>query len=159
MSEHAIVELYQGEVLGEALFNRMLIDIDDGRERHVIASMLQLETETKARLRQAAAALALPLAEDGAQRLAGEEIGASLASMTWLEKMRRLEAGIGGTYLPRYKEIHATAAPNDKQLSAHMVTHESALLDVVRLELAGDAENSVNSIEAQLHFPLPRPAS
>lgn len=157
MRQHPIAELYQGEVLGEALFNRMLLDVDDARQRHVIASLLQLETETKARLRQSAAARGLALAEDRAQRNAGEQLGSSLASMTWLQKMRRLALGIGATYLPRYREIAATAAAPDRQIISYMVAHETALLEAVRLEVEGHVGTSVSSVEAHLLFPLPRP--
>lgn len=93
-----LTELYQGEVLGEALFNKMLPDLDNDRERYVVATMLQLETETKARLRQVVAQRGLNLAEESAQRTAGEGVAAQLASMNWLEKMQRLQQG--GRQLP-----------------------------------------------------------
>ena len=53
MSNEAFIqglnELYQGEVLGEVLFNRMLELFPE--HRYEVSIMFQLETETKARLR------------------------------------------------------------------------------------------------------------
>lgn len=109
-----IAELYQGEVLGEGLFNWMLQDLDDDRQRYVVGSMLQLETETKALLRQAAA----------------------MQGLGWLEKMARLDAGIRGHYLPRYELLASRSRPEDAQVTSSMVRHEAALLDVVAREAA-----------------------
>lgn len=151
-----IVELYQGEVLGEALFNRMLVDLGDERERYVAATLLQLETETKARLRQELVARGLPVVEDEARRAAGAKVGASLAAMSWIDKMRRLDAGIGGTYLPRYRVIADLAGPDERAVADEMVVHESALLEAVRREAAGDTATSLDPVEALLRFPLDR---
>jgi hypothetical protein len=46
-----MVELYQGEVLGEVLFDHMLSYFEEPDKQYKISVMLQLETETKARLR------------------------------------------------------------------------------------------------------------
>ncbi|MGH9210047.1 MAG: hypothetical protein ACRD2C_05125 [Acidimicrobiales bacterium] len=127
--QHVVEELYQGEVFGEALFNRMLRDADDDRQRHVVASLLQLETETKALLCQAVAARRLRLEEDEAQRASGETIAASLGDLTWLDKMERLRAGIADHFLPRYQRIAAEAEADDREVTALMVRHEAALLE------------------------------
>jgi uncharacterized protein with von Willebrand factor type A (vWA) domain len=154
---HVVEELYQGEVLGEALFNRMLRDLEDDRQRHVVASMLQLETETKALLRQAAAERGLGLDEDDEQRAAGEAIAASLGATTWLDKVQQLQAGIRDHYLPRYQVIAAEAAPEDREVTAFMVRHETALLEVVTAEATGQVETSLAPLDDHLRFPLPPP--
>src|SRR5437764_10584484 len=97
----ALRELYQGEVIGEAVFDKMLHHLDDDRQRYVVATMLQLETETKARLRPVAAASGLDIAEDPAERAAGEALAAQLSTATWLEKMQSLHDILEGTYVPR----------------------------------------------------------
>jgi hypothetical protein len=154
---HVVEELYQGEVLGEALFNRMLRDLEDDRQRHVVASMLQIETETKALLRQAVAARGLGLDEDDAPRAAGEAIAASLGALTWLDKMQQLQTGIRDHYLPRYQLIAAEAAAEDREVTAFMVRHETALLEVVTREATGQAEISLAPLDEHLRFPLPPP--
>lgn len=153
--QHYLMELYQGEVFGEALFSRMLLCLDDARQRYVVATMLQFETETKARLRQAGARHGLDLAEDPAQRVAGERAAATLDSMSWQEKMRWLQTGIGEHYLPRYRQIAAVAVPEDAEITSYMVAHEAALFDVANRELTGQALASAEAIVTQLHFPLP----
>lgn len=155
--QHYLMELYQGEVFGEALFSRMLLCLDDARQRYVVATMLQFESETKARLRQAAARHGLALAECPAERASGEREGAALDPMTWLEKMRWLQAGIGEHYLPRYRQIAAMAAPEDADITAFMVAHEAALFDTASAELNGQLHASVAAIIARLYFPLPAP--
>lgn len=150
-------ELYQGEVLGEALFNKMLADLDNNRERYVVATMLQLETETKARLRQVVVRRGLDPTEESTQRTAGERVATQLASMNWLEKMQRLQQGVGDNYLPRYKEIAQTAAPEDAEIVGYMIEHETSLLDVVARELDGRVNDSVETVVAQLRYPLPEP--
>jgi len=152
---HPVEELYQGEVFGEAVFDRMLRDLDDDRQRHVVGSLLQLETETKALLRPAMAARGLPLAEDGAQRTAGVATGASLSSLTWLAKMQGLRDGIAGHYLPRYQQLVAEAAPEDREVTELMVRHETALLEVVTREAAGETEGSLAPLADLLRHPLP----
>ncbi|HET6686963.1 MAG TPA: hypothetical protein VFH02_10610 [Jiangellaceae bacterium] len=155
--QHVVEELYQGEVLGEALFNRMLRDLDDDRERYVVGSLLQLETETKVLLRRAAAARGLRLDEDDAPRTEGEEIAASLRAMTWLGKMQRLQAGISDYYLPRYQLIAAEAGADDREVTSLMVRHETALLEVLARETAGQIETSLIPLEGHLRFPLSHP--
>lgn len=145
----ALRELYQGEVIGEALFDKMLADLDDDRERYVIATMLQLETETKARLRQTAMLRGFDLAEDTAQRVAGEGLAAEMAGSTWTQKTQLIHDILAGTYVPRYVEIAATAAPEDAEITAYMVTHETSLLEATKRELAGDT-NSVETVIPQL---------
>jgi hypothetical protein len=155
--QHVVEELYQGEVFGEALFNRMLRDVDDDRQRHVVASLLQLETETKALLRPTVAARGLRLDEDDAQRTHGETIAAAPGELTWLDKMERLRAGIADHYLPRYQRIAAEAGADDRDVTAMMVRHEAALLEVVTREAAGLVETSLAPLAEHLHHPLPPP--
>lgn len=155
--QHVVEELYQGEVLGEALFDRMLRDLDDDRQRHVVGSLLQLETETKALLRPALAARGLPLAEDPGQRAAGEQVGASLGPLPWLDKMAQLRAGIADHYLPRFQAIAAEAAEDNREVTALMVRHETALLEVVTREAAEEVDGSLAPLDGHLRFPLPPP--
>jgi hypothetical protein len=113
--------------------------------------MLQLETDAKAYLRQAAGSRGLPVMEDDAQRAAGEEVAASLQPLRWTDKMSRLQAGIGGRYLPRY-DLANRAMPEDAHVTSLMVRHEAALLDVVTREAAGDTCDSLASLRPLLRW-------
>ena len=78
-----LVEMYQGEVIGEVLFNAMLSLFPEPDHQYKSATMLQLETETKARLRPALLELGaslsscrkrqLPGFSDGRRHLGGSE--------------------------------------------------------------------------------------
>jgi hypothetical protein len=158
MAKHdGLMELFQGEVIGESLFDRMLPNCEDSRQRYVVGTMLQLETETKARLRQAAAERGMDFWEDDNERTAGEGMARDLASASWEDKMRAIHDVLRDTYVPRYKEIAATAPAEDKELADYMVVHETSLFETTRRELAGDTENSIETILPQLRYPLPVP--
>jgi hypothetical protein len=45
-----VMELYQGEVMGEVIFYELLRTAEDDNQRYKLATILQLKSETKARL-------------------------------------------------------------------------------------------------------------
>jgi hypothetical protein len=153
----ALQEFYQGEILGEAMFDAMLQSARSDSERYKIALMLQLETETKARLRPYLAAQGLPLQEDPQMRPRGEQFARELARATWTEKMQALEQSISRTWLPRYRELTATLPPPLRAIGQSMVAHEQALLDMARRELAGQSHLADQPVRDLLAHPLPRP--
>ncbi|HEV7758321.1 MAG TPA: hypothetical protein VGO78_05010 [Acidimicrobiales bacterium] len=69
----------------------------------------------------------------------------------------QLQAGIRDHYLPRYQVIAAEAAPEDRDVTAFMVRHETALLEVVTAEATGQVETSLAPLDDHLRFPLPPP--
>jgi hypothetical protein len=153
----ALLEFYQGEILGEAMFDAMLQSGRSATERYKIALMLQLETETKARLRPALAAQGLPLHEDPQMRPLGEQFAKDLANANWDEKMRALAQSLSETYLPRYRELAAALPPPLRAIGDSMVAHEQALLEMARRELAGQSHCSDEPVRDLLAHPLPRP--
>ena len=56
-------ELYQGEILGEVLFDQMLSYFQSPDKQYKLSLLLQLETETKARLRPTLVLLGIDLVE------------------------------------------------------------------------------------------------
>ena len=84
--------IYQGEVLGEAVFNLYLGLEENAERRYKLATLLQLESETKVRLRPFMTQLGLSIAqEDVRDRVA--EFAQSYASKSWRQHMEEL-AGI-----------------------------------------------------------------
>jgi hypothetical protein len=79
--KQGMVELYQGEVLGEVLFDHMLSYFEEPDKQYKISVMLQLETETKARLRPAMMLLGLDLSGQSESRKNGLEMTQSCLSM------------------------------------------------------------------------------
>jgi hypothetical protein len=153
----ALQEFYQGEILGEAMFDSMLKSARDEAERYKIALMLQLETETKARLRPFLLAEGVPLQEDPAMRPEGERFASELEAATWSEKMHALADSIGKTWLPRYRQLTVSLPPTLRAVGESMVAHEQALLEMARRELAGEADRSDELVRELLVHPLPRP--
>jgi hypothetical protein len=153
----ALQEFYQGEILGEAMFDAMLQSARSQSERYRIALMLQLETETKARLRPHLAAQGLPLQEDPQMRPSGARFAKDLENANWNEKMRALAQALSDTYLPRYRELTATLPPPLRAIGESMVAHEQALLEMVRRELEGESHRSDQPVRDLLVHPLPRP--
>jgi len=151
--QDAVVELYQGEVMGEVLFNDMLTNFDDSHQRHKIASLLQLETETKARLRPLVVGLGIHPAELEKSRQVGHKFAEGLRDLSWVESMERLR-DVVRQYVLRYREILAKAPSEYQAPVASMVLHEQALLRFTELELTGEVERSLDDVNAQLHWPL-----
>ena len=151
---NAVNEMYQGEVLGEVLFDDMLAFYDEPSHKHKIASLLQLETETKARLRPFVVRLGFDPAELEASRQAGHEFADNLKGLEWADAMARLRDGVR-PYVERYSEILATAPREYQAVAASMVSHEQALYHFTELEVAGEAERSLDDVNAQMHWPLP----
>jgi hypothetical protein len=159
--EKDLIELYQGEVLGEALFSAMLASAENDNQRLKLGSMLQLETETKARLRPVMVALGLSIEEDPAMREQALATASALADASWTDKMTALNHELGTTFVPRYAEIaeHARAAGNKShaKLADSMVVHEAALLELTRRELNGESASSVEPVVKLLTYPFPAP--
>jgi len=153
----ALQEFYQGEVLGEAMFDLMLESLHTDAERYKIELMLQLETETKARLRPVLAAQGLSLREDPAMRSSGEQFARALATVSWAEKMIALHRSVAEVYLPRYRDLTGTLPEALRAVGDSMVEHEQALVDMTWRELNGQSDRSDGPVLRLLRHPLPRP--
>ena len=152
----ALVELYQGEIIGEVILDQMLSFFSEPEFKYKIAVLLQLETETKARLRPTLMRLGLEIAESDSSRELGLETAAKMRGKSWEETMWMLR-NIVKPAVERYEEIAAEAPAEFQSIAQSMVIHEQSLYDFTELELAGDKENSLVSIIDQLEFkPLPQ---
>ena len=85
--KQGLVELYQGEILGEVLFDQMLSFFDDTDIQYKISVLMQLETETKARLRPAMMDLGLDLREQQESRKMAMQMAAAMQGKNWQEIM------------------------------------------------------------------------
>jgi len=150
-------ELYQGEVIGEVVFSRLLARFDTADQQYKLASLLQLETETKARLRPTAMKLGVNLIELEESRDQGEEFDRSFAGMDWRAAMAHL-ASVVVPYVERYRQIAATAPAEYRQVADSMVVHEKSVQSFAELEAAGQGDRSLDVVVKQLIFPLPRNA-
>ena len=160
MSNEAFVqglhELYQGEVVGEVIFNSMLSCFDDPGTRYKIAVMLQLETETKARLRPTLLQWGLDITEQDESRQAGLAVAAGLECKSWLECMSSLR-DVVKPYVERYQQIAAEAPAESRAVAESMAVHEASLYEFIELELGGGDDKGLSAIIAQLQNVPPAP--
>jgi hypothetical protein len=133
--EEYLTELYQGEIIGEVIFDQMLSFFPDEQYRYKISVLLQLETETKARLRPILMQRGLNIAESDSSR----------------ETAFRLVQALEGAVV-RYKEIAACAPEEFQEVTQLMVDHELSLAYFIQAELAGDPIDSLSTILPQLIF-------
>lgn len=154
--QDAIVELYQGEVIGEVFFNDMCVNFEAPGQRRKIASLLQLETETKARLRPLVVGLGIDPTELETSRELGHKFAEDLRKLSWMETMERLR-DVVQKYVVRYREILESSPVEYRAIVASMVLHEQALLRFAELEIMGESDRSLDDVNAQLHWPLTSP--
>lgn len=149
-----LIELYQGEILGEVLFNEMLSIYEEPDHQYKISVMLQLETETKARLRPAMVDMGLDLREQQESRKMGMDMAAAMKGKPWQETMQMILDAVKPV-VEHYREIAASLPEKYSELGQSMVIHEQAIVDFAELELAGKQNISIDGITAQLHNKLP----
>src|SRR5208337_3702292 len=152
-----VVELYQGESMGEVLFGELLRTAENDDQRYKLGTLLQMESETKVRLRPWLFRHRLDLSGDAAVRAEGLSIAENLGRMIWLQKITAMHDAMRDRIIPRYKEIAAIAPAEDQEMARSMVEHESALLEMARREMSGMADRSAEPVVALLKCPLPRP--
>lgn len=148
-----LIELYQGEVLGEALFDALLPMAETDDQRMKLAMMVQLETETKARLRPILLKAGIDIAESAVMRAQGQAMAASLRDMSWRQKMGAVHAQLSGSFVPRYHEI-ACLFDGTNDAAWSMIAHEEALTEFVRLEADGKTDQSAAVIKPHLNWPI-----
>jgi hypothetical protein len=147
--------MYQGEVLGEALTDCYLRLEKDPVRRYKWGTLLQLESETKTRLRPFLTRLGLSIAQnDVSSRVA--EFAESFASKSWRRHMEEI-VGITNFYIEKFRAIADASPQDEREVAQSMVVHETAIRTFAERELAGDGENSLNDVIAQLKYPLTPP--
>ena len=147
-----IEELYESEVLGEAVFVALYNAAKSDEHRYKFGTMAQLESETKARLRPFLAKHGIKFIEQVNNDLVAQ-IVRSYDDSTWTNFMEE-QCNIVATFVARFEEIERIAPADDMSMVHAMVLHERAILKFVELEASGKSMGSINDVVAQLHFPL-----
>ena len=152
-----IRELYESEILGEALCLALLEVATNDRERYVHGTLLQLESETQARLRPFLYKYGISLSKDVHLGLVAELV-ASYRKGTWQDYCNG-SIPVAKQFLSRFEEIAAAGPEEDQEILRSMVRHEAAILRWLEMEAAGETDGSLDAVIEQLNFPLPRPAN
>jgi len=148
--------LYQGEVLGEAVFARFAARESDPMRRYKWESLLQLESETKVRLRPFLARLGLSISDADVKDRA-DGFAQNYSTTPWADQMKTL-IEVTDFFLGKFREVAAFAPEGDRSITQSMIAHEQAIQDFAKLELAGNARSSIDAVVAQLKFPLTLPS-
>ena len=151
-----IRDLYESEILGEAVFLALVDIAKNRRERYHLGTLLQLETETKARLRPFLFELGVSLNE--AMDLTGVD-GAveGYRALDWQE-FAAANIPIVQGFLSRFEAILDVGPAKDRDILQSMVHHEASILKWVTKESEGISRGSLDDVIAQLQYPLPVPA-
>ena len=156
-----LIDVYRGEVAGEAVFGGMLGKAEDVQQRYVLGSLFQLETEGKAIIRPLLMRLDLSMLEDPEGRAGGVSGADGLNALPWAERFGAIQEIVKANYLPRYLElatlVSADEDPEAARIATFMGRHERAVVEVAANVLAGKPD-PVAPVAALLTFPLPRPA-
>jgi len=159
--QECLIDVYRGEVAGEAAFESMLGTADGVEQQYVIGSLLQFETEGKAIIGPLLMRLGLSMLEDPEGRAGGAAGGAQLGSLPWVERFVALRSVVEANYLPRYLELGTLVSAEEDQeaarIAAFMAKHERAVVELAGNVISGKADPAA-PVAALLHFPLPRPA-
>ncbi len=149
-------ELYEGELLGEAFFEKLLTLFDTEAQKYKLAVALQLETETKARLRPYLISAGLMLDDNSEARRTGYQLAGSFQGVDWETAMRKL-IQILEPAVARYRDISLAAPKEYQELSNSMLIHEESLLEFAQLELENVGYRSIKAIDSQLQYSIPAP--
>jgi hypothetical protein len=146
-------ELYESEILGEALFLALVGEAKSPRDRYHVGTLLQLESETKARLRPLLYKHGVSLDEVADLSLVDVAIGA-YREMSWQE-FAAVNVPVVEDFLARFEAIAELGDQADREILESMVRHEAAILRWATMERDGIVDGSLDDVIAQLNYPLP----
>lgn len=153
-----VAEMYQGEVYGEAFYCALLELFHSPLQKHLIGSLLQLETENKARLRQIVYQHGGDIVESDASRSEARDFIRGVEGMSWTEATAYMVAA-SVEFQDRYRELVQTVPDVLKPVFDTMIDHEDLIIAAMRLASEGEDEKAIDLVAGQLMMPLTRPVS
>lgn len=143
-----LLDAYQGELLGEALFGAFAAR-ESGDRAEKLRTLQRIEGTTAAQLRPlvSAAGIEVTGADEATPRTQGAELGA--AGIEWDVFVKSLHDALP-SYLAAFVRLRSIAAdPSDPALVA-LINHERAINTFAELELAAKPESSLAVLEWHL---------
>jgi hypothetical protein len=147
-------ELYESEILGEALFLALVKEAKSPRDRYHFGTLLQLESETKARLRPLLFKHGVSL--DEAMDLSIVDFAVEAYKTMTSQEYAAINVPVLEEYLARFDAIVKVGDDADRDILESMVRHEAAIVKWATMERDGDIDGSLDDIIAQLNYPLPQ---
>ncbi|MDE0204207.1 MAG: hypothetical protein OXK73_17445 [Rhodospirillaceae bacterium] len=151
-----VAEMYQGEVYGEAFYCALLHLFHTPVQKHLIGSLLQLETETKARLRQVVFEHGGDIVESDTSRNDARAFIRRVEHMSWTEATTYMVAA-SVEFQDRYREIIESVPKALKPVINSMIQHEDLIIAAMKLASEGEDEKAIELVSGQLMLPLPDP--
>jgi hypothetical protein len=146
-------ELYESEIIGEAVFLTLVREAKNPRDRYHFATLLQLETETKAKLRPLLYKHGLSLDEVMDHSLLNVVVG-TYRDSSWQEFASLIVSG-EEDFLARFEAIAKAGDEADREILESMVRHEASILRWATMERDGNTDGSLDEVTVQLNYPLP----
>ena len=146
-------ELYESEIIGEAVFLTLVREAKSPRDRYHFATLLQLETETKAKLRPLLYKHGVSLDEVMDQSILDVVVG-TYRDNSWQDFAALIVSG-EEDFVARFEAIAKAGDDADREILESMVRHEASILRWATMERDGDTEGSLDEVTAQLSYPLP----
>jgi hypothetical protein len=151
--QQTLMDMYQGEVLGEALFSRLLETETHPEMRYAYSCLLQLETETKARLRSILVRHGLPISESESNRAEGASWANSLRTLDKQVFLNKFTEEIA-PYAERYSDFAQQAAAEDAECLQYVAKHEQAIHHFLIGLKTRSPRESISAARDLLRFPL-----
>jgi hypothetical protein len=151
--QQTLMDIYQGEVMGEALFSRLLETESNPEMHYAYTCLLQLETETKARMRIVLAKHGLSVAESPQSRHEGMTWANTLRNLSPEEFLKRFTSEIE-PYAERYANFAHQAWADDQSCLKFVAAHERAIHQFLEDLARCSPRESIRSARALLSFPL-----
>lgn len=158
----ALLDAYQGEVLGVAMYRRITESLDDPWQRWQWECLTRVEIELRDELAAALLRLGHTAIPDDGEHAAGLAEAERIVGLPWLEMLHEF------TYdLPPLVERYSAIAVNHestvdlvgcREVLDRLVRHEVASIEFHHAELAGRAPiDSIGPVVALLAGPIPDP--
>jgi len=136
---------FDGEVVGEAIFRKMVALCAVSDHARKLRALEQLERETKELMAVEVRALGADAVERAELIAQGEKVGARLAGVAWPELMRIFRVELA-RYVSEFTAAESLAPPGKETLLRQFTEHERALLEFVDRELAGRTDDSLEPV-------------
>ncbi len=148
--QEILAKAYQGEVLGEALFQGIAEQLDDADHAAKMRVLSELERRTKEAAAPALARAGVDTRPDPEVLSTAAALVPDAAALGWDDLMESFEP-ITSQYIPLYRRI-GELDPAEREISDLLVAHERALCAFARAELVGQTATSLEAIEALPHM-------
>jgi hypothetical protein len=144
-----LLDAYNGELLGEALFGAFAARESDGDRAEKLRALQRIEGNTASQLRPLvdAARIGVSVQDEETVRAQGREIGG--ADLEWDAFVKGLHDALP-SYLANFVRLRALAIDASDPALVALVVHEQAINAFAELELAGRSDCSL----AVLHWYL-----